>query len=93
MKVAPNETIVVGKVASARASESGGSEVELRVEANESPDAARDFIRPELGSGLTIFVPAGDEPPAPGARIRAKLALLAGPFGGRNVAREISNAD
>jgi hypothetical protein len=93
VKVAPNKTIVTGRLRSYEPAADGfGGYVEIEISKNESPDPAADFIRPKPGQMLRAFY-GQPHPPAKklpiGRRVRVEVTFLAGPFGGRAVVQEL----
>jgi hypothetical protein len=86
MHVRPNKTIIRGEVRSIRRAPGGiGTEVNLRVLSNESPDRDDDFLRPEDGSMLNLYsgVPTDSMPVGDVFRVEARY--IARPTGGRAV--------
>lgn len=85
MLTKPNQTLVVARVEAIRPDPGGwGTEVVLRVQANESHAAESDFLRPAPGSTLRVFAAAPGELQV-GDGVRAALRLQADAFGGRTV--------
>lgn len=93
MKAAPNKTILIGRLLRFEAAADGyGGEVEIETIRNESPDPAKDFLKPQASGRLRAFVP---EPDAAllssliGRLVRAELTFLGGPSGGRAVVQDL----
>jgi hypothetical protein len=93
MKAAPNKTVLLGRLMRFDAAADGyGGEVEIEIARNESPDPAKDFLKPQTGARLRAFLPQPD--PAllgllAGRMVRAELVFLGGPGGGRAVVQEL----
>ena len=66
-----------------------GTEVELRVERNESPSQDDDFLRPKEGSILKLFTVDLTHEMRVGETVRAVARLNAGPTGSRAVLQRI----
>ena len=95
MKSAPSTTIVTGVLRSYRTAADGvGSDVEIEVLRNESPDGARDFIKPEPGKILHAFhgeTASRSAAQKIGRKVRVRLTFLGGPFGGRAVIEQLDD--
>jgi hypothetical protein len=93
MKVAPNRTVVTGRLRKFEPAADGyGGDIEIEVLRNESPDPAADFIKPEAGKVLRAFYAQPDPPAASlpiGRRVRVELTYLGGPSGGRAVVQSL----
>lgn len=89
MIVRPNQTIVEGSVRSSRPAPDGrGTELILDVQKNLSPNESEDFIRPKEGESLALY--CNETPPVKeGMNVRVEATYLAGPRGGRNIAKSI----
>jgi hypothetical protein len=90
MKVKPNLTVIEGVVRAIRPDAGGyGSNVEIEVSRNVSPDDGDDFLKPKPGELLALFTP---ETPAAktGQRVRVRARLLAGPSGERSILEDIA---
>lgn len=96
MLAEPNETLVSGIVVDWQPAADGqGGDVVIEVLANESPAAPRDFIKPQIGKRLNAYCPPDLQKQAIALmrrRVRAKLAFLGGPGGGRAVVQELHAA-
>jgi len=93
MRAKSNKTIVTGWLRTYEpASDGYGGEIKVEVIANESSDAAGDFLKPSAGESLRAFY-AQPDPPATalpiGKRVRVELTFLGGPGGGRPVVQSI----
>jgi hypothetical protein len=85
MKVKPNLTVIEGVVRAIRPDAGGyGSNVEIVVSRNVSPEEAEDFLKPKPGEMLALFTPETPKS-EPGQRVRVQARLLAGPFGERSI--------
>ena len=88
MKAAPNQTSVKAVIKRvAPAADGHGSELDLEILANESPNPDADFLQPKKGDRLKVFA-ADPGKLGKGARIQATLGLLGGPAGERAVLRD-----
>jgi hypothetical protein len=94
MKTAPNATVLTGRLLGYTPADDGyGGELEIEVRSNESPDPARDFLRPEPGKVLRAFYAQSDPPAGAlpiGKLVRVELTFLGGPFGGRAVVQSVA---
>lgn len=90
MWVKPNKTVLRGVVRAIRPAADGwGADVDLEVEENDSPRSEEDFLKPDLGSTMTLFT-AEHECLRVGGRVRVEARLNAGPTGGRPVIQSAS---
>lgn len=94
MRAKPNRTIITGWLrAYVPAPDGYGGEIEVEVIANESADAASDFLQLLPGQTLRAFyaqpAPAATALPR-GHRVRVELTFLGGPGGGRPVVQSVT---
>jgi hypothetical protein len=90
MQIRPNRTVVKGEVVSIIPEPSGwGADVHLRVLKNESPKHDEDFLRPEEGSILELFMSDQTHDMRVGEIVRAVARLNAGPTGSRAVLQRV----
>jgi hypothetical protein len=81
VEMSPNETVVRARVARRRPAADGwGCEADLIVLRVLTSDTQRDFIRPQIGSHLSVFVPPS-ETVEEGTEVIAELSTGGGPFG------------
>jgi hypothetical protein len=93
MRAKSNKTTITGWLRTYQPAPDGyGGEIEIEVIANESSDAASDFLQPLPGHSLRAFY-AQPNPPATalplGKRVKVALTFLGGPSGGRPVVQSI----
>jgi len=85
MQAKPNQTVIEGTVRAIQSDAGGyGSNVEIEVSRNLSPEEEADFLKPQRGDRLTLFtaeVPMTEV----GQRVRVRVRLLGGPFGERRI--------
>jgi hypothetical protein len=89
MQIKPNSTLVEGLVRAVRPHPEGwGSEVELEVLDNLSPEPAADFLQPAPGTRIQVLY-SQPAPLAVGQKVRAGLTVHGGPGGERAVIQSV----
>ncbi|MCA9154740.1 MAG: hypothetical protein KDA38_08125 [Planctomycetales bacterium] len=85
MNTKPNQTKLRGTIREIRPQPDGwGAEVDIEVEANVSPQADQDFLRPKSGSVMRFFASEPDRLNV-GELVQATARLAFGPFGERAI--------